>query len=192
MIPTELEEARYCGYVDMPTTNIKTLNSITYDGTNLHLAGDKVELIPAYKHIKLQIGNWELKGSTKAELCLHIVDKYESSLIGEYEGWKRYLVQYKQYTLVIAISVKMYASIKFLADDKLAKELYEIKYNTPINEWRKVEMTSKVYGDIAVGLPHVLDDIIERAEVALEFLESTMNDSELREYITERLERLLM
>ena len=192
MIDEELRDAMYCGYVDadMLGKNINTLNSITDQDGVLYLAGDKVSLVPRYKHIELMIGRFPITGSTKSELLMRLLECNQHAKVGEFMGWTKYLVQYKEHTLVVSIHERMYSSVKLLKDDAVAKKLYEASRRTPINEWRQIEMVSKQYGAMSIGIPHVVDDIIERIDVAIEFLESVMNDHEVARYVESRLQSL--
>ncbi len=185
------KDAIYSGMidVDMEMSTVDTsLANITIDGWNITLDGDKISLLPYYKRIDLKVNKkWTIRGPIKSEIAMCMIDKYKSIYLGEYKDWNKYLVQYKDHTLVININNNnMATGIKLLQHDRMAKEMYQKRYNKKDVEWNKVEMTSEVYGDIAVGIPHEIDNIIERVETALEFLEST-GSPEIDNYIKERL-----
>lgn len=188
----QVKEAKLSGYIDadMLGNNINTLNSITVRDGIVYLAGDKVSLIPKYKRVELQIGRFPITGSTKTEIVMTLLKNNEHLKIGEFMGWHKYLMQFKEHTLVISIHDRMYSSIKLLKDDRIAKEMYKSTFKTPINEWRTVEMVSKQYGPMAIGIPHVVDDIMERIDTAVEFLESVMNDHNVARYVEFKLRSL--
>lgn len=188
-IDPQVRDALWSGYIDLEfeMSKVKTLSSITSDKDNIYLAGDRISLVPKFRKVDVQIGKIKITGLTKTELLMHIIRNRESMKIGEYMGWSKYLVQYNTSVIVISINEKMQSSVKLLKDDNMAKDMFESHYQTPINEWRKVETKSPIYGEMAIGIPHVIDDIIERVETALEFLES-IEDHEVRAYISRRLE----
>lgn len=170
------KDAIYAGMIDadMELSQVpNTLANVVIDGWNITLDGDPISLKPKYKRIDMKVKQkWSINGTIKTEVLMHMIHAYKSIDLGEYEGWTRTLVQYKEHTLVVGINTNgMYSSLKLLKDDRIAKEMYTKQYRNDTVEWSKVDLHDKVYGDMEVGIPHAYDDVVERMYTALEFLE---------------------
>lgn len=190
---SSFKDAKYSGMIDcdMEMSLVDTpLANIVINGWDITLDGDKVSLKPGYKRIDLKVKQkWTIKGSIKTEIVMMMIDAYKSISLGTHEGWTRYMIEYKEHTLVASINtLSMVCSLKLLAHDRLAKEIYQKQYKQRDVEWKEVELHDEVFGDMEVGIPHAYDDVVERMETAVEFLESLMREDQMmNEYITNRL-----
>ena len=190
------KDAKYSGMIDcdMEMSLVDTpLANIVINGWDITLDGDKVSLIPGYKKLDLKLKKkWTIKGAIKTEIVMMMIDAYKSINLGTYEGWTRYLIEYKEHTLVASINdLSMVCGLKLLQHDRLAREIYQKTYNQSDVEWRTVQLHDEVYGDMEVGIPHEYDNTVERMEVAVEFLESLMmQDGDMNIYIANRLRYL--
>ena len=130
---SSFKDAKYSGMIDcdMEMTLVDTpLANIVINGWDITLDGDKVSLKPGYKRIDLKVKQkWTIKGSIKTEIVMMMIDAYKSISLGTYEGWTRYMIEYKEHTLVAAINKQgMFSSLKLLKDDRIAKEMYQKAY----------------------------------------------------------------
>ena len=123
--------------------------------------------------------SWKLMGAD---------DAYKTVGLGTYEGWTRYLIEYKGHTLVASINdLSMSCGLKLLKDDRLAKEIYQANYPGQDKMFQKVEVDSPVYGHMESGIPHAYDDVVERMETAVDFLEDLMiQDDKMKRYVLDR------
>ena len=159
------------------------LSNVVIKDNIIYLNGDKVDIVQKFKKLELYCKGFKITGLVKAEIIAKMITDMYSLKIGVYNGWSKYLIQYKTHTLV-ASTAGAIASLKLLKDDHTARILYQKNYpKRPIVEWSEIDDDEKIYGSKDISIPHAVDNLEEEVVEAIGILERGMKYPQVRQTI---------